>query len=198
VTTYFCMRHGLTEWNQESRIQGNTDTSLCDEGREMAQKWAESLAEHTFDYILTSGLKRARETAEIINEVLGLPIQDDPRLAEQDWGDWTGLTKAQLKKAAWKKVQQQEKQGFEFRPPGGESRNEVLMRACDALLDFNAEHKDASVLVVTHNGVIKCLSYILSGLEFMPGDPLPIEPYCLHRIECLENELAIGELNIKL
>lgn len=197
MTTYFCMRHGMTEWNQESRIQGKTDIDLCDEGREMARKWAESLAEHTFDHILTSGLSRARETATIINEVLGLPIHEDPRLAEQDWGDWTGLTKEQLKTLI-RKVKEQEKRGLEFRPPEGESRNEVLMRACDALLDFNAEHPNASVLVVTHNGVLKCLSYVLSGLEFMPGDPMPIEPYCLHRIECLDNELAIGELNIKL
>lgn len=197
MTTFFCMRHGLTEWNRDSRIQGGTDISLCDEGRDMARKWAKSLAEHPFDSILTSGLERARETAEIINEVLGLPMHEDPRLAEQDWGQWAGLTKVELKKI-FKKVQQQERLGFQFRPPGGESRDEVLIRACDALLDFNAEHSDASVLVVTHNGVIKCLSYILSGLEFLPGDPLPIEPYRLHRIECLDNELAIGELNMKL
>ena len=197
MTTYFCMRHGLTEWNLDSRIQGGTDISLCDEGRDMARKWARSLAEHSFDPILTSGLERAKETAEIINEVLGLPMHEDPRLAEQDWGEWTGLTKIELKKI-FKKVQQQEKHGFRFRPPGGESRDEVLMRACDALIDFSAEHADGSVLVVTHNGVIKCLTYILSGLEFLPGDPVPIEPYRLHRIECLDNELAIGELNMKL
>lgn len=197
MTTYFCMRHGLTEWNMESRIQGKTDISLCDEGRDMARKWAESLSGHTFDSILTSGLGRARETAEIINEMLGLPLHADPRLAEQDWGEWTGLTKGELKQV-FKKVKQQEKRGFQFCPPGGESRDEVLMRACDALIDFSVEHPGESVLVITHNGVLKCLTYVLSGLEFMPDDPMPIEPYCLHRIECLDNELAIGELNIQL
>jgi probable phosphoglycerate mutase len=190
------MRHGLTEWNKESRIQGKTDINLCDEGRDMARNWAKSLADHAFDSILTSGLGRARETAEIINEPLGLPMHEDPRLAEQDWGQWTGLTKGELKQI-FKKVKQQEKRGFQFCPPGGESRDEVLMRACDGLIDFSVEHPGESVLVVTHSGVLKCLAYVLSGLEFMPGDKIPIEPYHLHRIECLENELAIGELNIK-
>jgi len=197
MTTFFCMRHGLTEWNRDSRIQGKTDISLCDEGRDMARKWVQSLSGQDFGCILTSDLERTRETAEIINETLGLPMHEDPRLAEQDWGEWTGLTKVEFKKIR-KQVRQQEKRGFDFRPPGGESRNEVLMRACDAFIDFSANNPDTSVLVVTHNGIIKSLSYALSGLDFMPGDPLPINPYCLHRIECMDNELAIGELNMEL
>ena len=96
MTTFFCMRHGLTEWNRDKRIQGQSNTDLCDEGREMARTWAESLADNHFDCILTSDLKRAVETAEIINEKLGLPMHTDPRLSEQDWGEWTGLSKSDL------------------------------------------------------------------------------------------------------
>jgi probable phosphoglycerate mutase len=70
------------------------------------------------------------------------------------------------------------------------------MRACDALMDFSHAHSGARVLVVTHQGVLKCLAYALSGLDYMPGDPLPIEPYRLHRIECLDNELAPAQWNI--
>lgn len=198
MTTFFCMRHGLTEWNNDKRIQGQTDTELSEEGRDMARAWGESLADNPFDCILTSGLKRAVQTAEIINEHLGgLPVHSDPRLAEQDWGEWTGLTKEELK-AIRKQVKKQEYRGFEFQPPKGESRDDVLMRACDGFLDFSEEHPDAKVLVITHNGVLKCLTYALSGLEFMPGDPLPIKPYHIHRIECFENELALGEINMEL
>lgn len=198
MTTYFCMRHGLTEWNSDKRIQGQTDIDLSDEGRDMARTWGESLADNHFDCILTSGLKRAVQTAEIINESLGgLPMHSDPRLAEQDWGEWTGLTKAELMEMR-KQVKKQEYRGFDFRPPGGESRDEVLMRTCDALLDFSEAHPDAKVLVVTHNGVLKCVTYALSGLDFMPDDPLPIKPYRVHRIECFDNELALGEINMEL
>ena len=97
MTTFFCMRHGLTEWNRECRIQGNSDIELCDEGRDMARKWGESLAGEGFDCILTSTLSRAKETGALVNEVLGLPMYEDERLGEQDWGKWTGLTKTDLK-----------------------------------------------------------------------------------------------------
>ncbi|MDC0336173.1 histidine phosphatase family protein [Pseudodesulfovibrio sp.] len=197
MTTFFCMRHGLTEWNRDKRIQGQSDIDLCAEGRDMARAWGESLADNHFDCILTSGLKRAVQTAEIINEKLGLPMHTDPRLAEQDWGEWTGLAKDELGKIR-KQVRKQEYRGFEFRPPGGESRDEVLLRACDAFMDFTDANPGAKVLVVTHNGVLKCLTYALSGLDFMPDDPLPIKPYRLHRIECFENELALGDINMEL
>ncbi|XXJ17952.1 histidine phosphatase family protein [Desulfovibrio caledoniensis] len=197
MTTFFCMRHGLTEWNRECRIQGNSDIELCDEGRDMARKWGESLAGEGFDCILTSTLSRAKETGALVNEVLGLPMYEDERLGEQDWGKWTGLTKTDLK-GMRKEVGRQEYKGFGFRPEGGESRDEVLFRACDALIDFAAEHPGQSVLVVTHNGVLRCLAHALSGSEFMPGDPVEYLPYRLHRIECIENELALGELNMEL
>ncbi|WP_319541407.1 histidine phosphatase family protein [uncultured Pseudodesulfovibrio sp.] len=197
MTTYFCMRHGETDWNRESRIQGTTEIPLNDEGRSMARKWAERLADGGLEYILTSSLGRAKETAAIINEKLNLPVHEDPRLGEQDWGEWTGLTKEDLKEIR-KQVKGQEYKGFDFCPPKGESRNDVLMRACDALIEFSEEHPGKSVLVVTHNGVLKCLAYALNGLEFMPDDPMPLEPYRLHRIECLENELAPGQFNMEL
>jgi len=199
MTTYFCMRHGLTDWNAEKRIQGQTDTDLCDEGRDMARKWGESLKDNEFDCILTSTLGRAKQTAAIINDSLGgLPVHEDERLMEQDWGEWAGLTKTVMENNKIKEVRKQEKRGFEFQPPGGESRDDVLMRVCDAFMDFNEAHPDAKVLVVTHSGVLKCLAYALSGLDYLPEEKCPIRPYRVHRIECFEGEIALGEINMEL
>jgi len=199
MTTFFCMRHGLTDWNADKKIQGQTDTDLCDEGRDMAKKWGESLKENEFDCILTSTLGRARQTAEIINEALGgLPMHEDERLIEQNWGEWTGLTKGVLKNNLSKQVKKQEKLGFEFQPPGGESRDDLLMRACDAFLEFSEKNPSAKVLVVTHNGVLKCFAYALSGLDYLPSETSPLEPYRVHRIECHDSELALGEINMEL
>lgn len=199
MTTYFCMRHGQTDWNRDKRIQGRTDTDLSEQGRDMARQWGASLADNQFDCILTSTLSRAGQTVAILNEALGgLPVHTDERLAEQDWGEWTGLTKDELEGAFASQVKKQEKRGFAFQPPGGESRDDLLMRVCDALLDFSEAHPEARVLVVTHSGVLKCLTYALSGLEFLPHEKRPIKPYRVHRIECFENELALGEINMEL
>jgi len=196
MTSFYCLRHGQTDWNHEKRIQGRTDTALSGAGRDMAANWAQSLPQGLFDMILTSPLARAAETARILNERFGLPLHTEPGLVEQDWGDWTGLTKAELK-AQRARIAAQEKRGFGFTPPGGESRDAVLLRTCDALINFAAAHPGTSVLVVTHHGVLKCLAYALSGLDYLPGEPLPIEPYRLHRIECLDNELAPARLNLE-
>lgn len=198
MTTFFCMRHGQTDWNQDKRIQGQTDTELNDKGREMAHQWGKSLADNHFDCILSSGLCRAVQTAEIINEYLGgIPHHIAVGLQEQDWGQWTGKTAAELGEIR-NQVKKQEKRGFEFQPPNGESRDQVLMRTCDALLEFSEDCPEDSVLVITHNGVLKCLTYALSGLEFLPHEKSPIKPYHIHRIECFENELALGEINMEL
>lgn len=145
---------------------------------------------------MCSGLERARETAAILNEKLKLDVIEDERLNEMDWGNWTGLDKSGLKKKG-KLVTAQERKGFGFRPEQGESRDELLMRACDALIDLAAGHPGQSVLVVTHNGVLKALAYALSGLEYLPGEPCPIRPGRLHRFECADLELAAGELDIE-
>ncbi|MDD3312235.1 histidine phosphatase family protein [Pseudodesulfovibrio sp.] len=191
MTTFFLLRHGPTAWNAEKRIQGRTDTELSPEGRALAGTWAQALADLEVDAVLTSDLVRAVETADLVTAGRDLPTHRDPRLAEQDWGEWTGLVKPELKKLG-KELTRREKQGFDFRPPGGESREEVLCRACDALMDFAAEHPHGRVLVVTHNGVLKALLAALSGLEFLPNDPPLPQGYRLHRIECLDGELALG------
>jgi len=191
MTTFFLLRHGPTAWNAEKRIQGRTDTELSPEGRTMAGAWAEALADLDVDAVLTSDLSRAVETAALATAGRDLPTHRDPRLGEQDWGEWTGLAKPELKKLG-NELTRREKQGFDFRPPGGESREEVLFRACDALMDFAAEHPGGRVLVVTHNGVLKALLSALSGLESLPNDPPLPQGYRLHRIECLDGELALG------
>ena len=187
----------MTDRDSENRVQGASDIPLNDKGRGQAADWARSLADGGFDLIVTGSLAGTRETAAIINEVLNLPVAEDERLDGQDWGEWTGMTREELRKISTL-VRQQEKKGFEFRPKGGESRNELLMRVCDALIDLTENYPGKSVLVVTHDCVLKCLAYALSGLDYLPGDQDPIKPYRLHRVDCLDLELALGELNIEL
>jgi broad specificity phosphatase PhoE len=92
VTTLLLVRHGETDWNAEGRLQGHTDRPLSDLGRRQARQLAGELASEELDAIYSSDLARARETAEIVGERLGLPVVLDPDLREKDWGTWEGLT----------------------------------------------------------------------------------------------------------
>ncbi len=180
MTRYALMRHGLTEWNLDKRIQGQTDTHLTPQGDAQARAWAESLRSREFDMILCSDLVRARRTAEIAARFLkGRPLPDK-RLREQDWGQWTGRTVAELRKAFPGQVEAQETRGWDFKPPGGESRRKVLHRAKAVLA---AQWPDAeNVLVVTHNGVLKCLLTHATGGVFGLDEPDPASGYKLHWI----------------
>ena len=96
----YLMRHGPTAWNAEGRLQGHTDISLSPQGREEMCRMGLRLREAGFsaDRILTSPLKRARETAKIIAEQMGFvgEIQVEPELIERCFGEAEGKIIAQL------------------------------------------------------------------------------------------------------
>lgn len=200
VTEFGLIRHGQTAWNAEKRIQGQTDTDLSATGIMQADAWGASLAQHGWTRILCSDLKRSMDTAAIINNHLGaLPISTDPRLREQDWGNWVGRTVRQLRADERGEVERQEAAGWHFTPTGGESRLALLQRTMDALRDCAARHPDERILVVTHLGCIKAIAAFLAksqtGQAESPEQPQLPGKYGLHRIRCTEGRFSIIELN---
>ncbi len=184
ATNFALIRHATTEWNKLKRIQGRLDSILAPEGEEQARQWAEALsarqATSRFDRILVSSQGRAMQTANILNENLGLPLQTDQRLAEQDWGEWCGMTLNDIWASDRKRIEAQIDRGWDFNPPGGESRLDVFHRASEALREAAAETPGQTILVVTHMGVIFYLFVHLQGLEYSPQQPELRTPGALH------------------
>jgi probable phosphoglycerate mutase len=90
------IRHGVTEWNSQSRVQGQVDTDLTDEGREQARLLGTRLSEEQWDGIFSSNLIRAQETAEMIAFHSHIPIIGlDKRLRERNFGQIEGTTEAE-------------------------------------------------------------------------------------------------------
>ena len=90
----YIMRHGKTDWNELHKLQGRTDIPLNEKGREMAEQVREECAEIGFDVCYTSPLIRARETAQIALDGLGVPIITDDRLVEMCFGKYEGSENA--------------------------------------------------------------------------------------------------------
>jgi broad specificity phosphatase PhoE len=157
VTTLLLVRHGETDWNADGRLQGQTDRPLSDFGRRQAHELAEELAGEGLEAIYSSDLVRARETAEIVDERLGLGVALDPDLREKDWGNWEGLTAV-------------ERDRVEF---VGEPTEAHLERTLRALRRISERHPgDCSVLVVTHGGSMRRVQTAALGMA------LPVVENC--------------------
>jgi len=89
---FFYLRHGQTDWNVEGRCQGQADVPLNAAGRAEVARTVARLEAGQVQRIVSSPLARARESAEIASEVLGLPVTLDDGLKEAFWGAWEGGT----------------------------------------------------------------------------------------------------------
>jgi broad specificity phosphatase PhoE len=148
-------RHGETDDNIEPiRIQGLLDTPLNATGRAQARELAQRVEGEGIQALYCSHLSRARETAEIVGERLGLEPEADERLAEGHRGDLEGLYWQDVARddpelfAAWRRA------GEDFRFPGGESLREQSDRTLAALADIRTAGR-LPALVVCHGGTIR-------------------------------------------
>ena len=194
-TRFGLMRHAPTVWNLQKRIQGIEDTDLTDDGRDLAKRWGRRLAGYTWDRILTSDLGRARQTAHLVNAALGVPILAVPEFREMDWGLWTGMTLKAVKSVYGDQLAELEKDGWQFRPPEGESRYAVWQRARAGLLKAAAAWPGQTILVVAHEGVIKALVYGLRRRAYLPTETPILKSGFLHWLESCQGTLSLKSLN---
>jgi broad specificity phosphatase PhoE len=149
VTTLLLVRHGETDWNAEGRLQGHTDRPLSDYGRRQARELAADLEDEELEAIYSSDLARARETAEIVGERLGLPVVLDPDLREKDWGTWEGLNAV-------------ERDRVEFVGESTEAHQERILQALRRIAERHPS--DRRVLVVTHGGSMRRVQTAAMGM----------------------------------
>jgi broad specificity phosphatase PhoE len=194
-TTFFVMRHAPTEWNVSGRIQGQADSRLTSTGQAWATRWGKQMTPVGLDAIVTSGIGRANATARHMNTALQLPVTTAEGLQEMNWGQWTGGIHARIKVEAAQEYANQCAQGWHFRPPGGESQLEVLERALAALKWIATAHPGQKLLVITHEGVLKCLIYHLVIRDGCGHQPSRMAPYHVHHVVGSEAQLVLERMN---
>lgn len=148
------VRHGQTQMNVDGIFFGKLDPSLNKTGKEQCKKTRELLKDrYKYDFIYSSDLKRASETAEIVN-YLDLPIKLDRRLEEIDFGIFEGLSYKEIlaKYPVEAKKSQEEWKTFDYIT--GESLEALQRRAVEFVENLD---KTKDNLVVTHWGVINCI-----------------------------------------
>lgn len=173
------VRHQTTSWNREWRIQGHTDIPLDDGGRADAHKLRDRMNHLIIDRVVSSDLKRARETAEILTLGRGLSIKFDKRFRECGFGRGEGMTRDELGKMYGKEFSDRfgDVHAYDFSICGGETRDQVLQRQRDLLREIIAETPPHhAILFVGHGRSISTLLYEI-------GDRVMISKVDYHIVE---------------
>lgn len=174
MLTLVLTRHGLTDRSDpEQHLGQRIDIGLSVAGRGQAEALGRRLSSVRFERLLVSPLVRARETADVVAAALpGRPaIEIDPRLAEMDYGDWEGLTYAQIDARDAGRRERWEADPATQACPGGESGDDVARRARSFLLDLVARRDghprrpdERPVLVVAHSTLDRVLVCVATGI----------------------------------
>jgi probable phosphoglycerate mutase len=138
---------------------------------------------------------RCVETVTLLNKPFSLPVEMDVRLQEQDWGIWTGKTHPEIQRLDAQLPGSEAAKGWEFQPPKGEIRRGVLERALEALASAAARWPGQHILVVSHEGVIRCLVYHLTGRKFLMSEQKLLKPYRMHHIALGSKGFHVLSLN---
>jgi len=168
-TEIILIRHGVTAWNREHRFQGCIDIPLHPDGHVEAAQAARWLGERSgvapVAALYCSDLTRARQTAEPIAQVLGLPLAVEAGLRERHYGAFEGLTPVELERdfgEAYGRWRAREPD-FEL-PGGGESLRAFFERVRTSLELLAARHPGERVVAVTHGGVLDCAYRVATRL----------------------------------
>ena len=164
---FYLIRHGQTDWNVAGRNQGQQDTELNEEGLHQANALGITLRDGDYNIksIYSSKQKRAYKTAEIVSQYLNVDCRVLEGLEEVNLGAWEGIS--------WREVKEKYPEEFKVwyenrrytKAPGGESYDDMLMRALKAIT-FLAKEVKEDVAIVTHSAVIMVLQCYLNHTPF--------------------------------
>jgi probable phosphoglycerate mutase len=164
MTELVVVRHGVTDWNREKRLQGHTDIALNPEGRKQAACLASALQYETFDVLYSSDLSRAIETAQAVaDQQRGQRILAKRELRERHYGVFEGVPHHELAQrfpqsyAAWKA------RDALAALPGGESLHDFYGRITTYLTFLAQQHPGQRIFVATHGGVLDCIYRLCTG-----------------------------------
>ena len=189
MTKVLVIRHGPTDWNEAGLIQGRTDRSLSEAGREqiaamrLPDEWARAQC-------LSSPLQRAIETARILK----LDPKPEPRLIEMTWGEWEGKRLKDLRVERGAEIAANEAKGLDFRPPGGESPRDVQARLRPLLSEVRTP-----TIFITHKGVLRALYALAIDWDMSRDAPQELRDGRAHSFSIVpDGTPSVDELNIKL
>jgi len=156
MKTLYLVRHGETDHNLSGLAMGHLDSPLNERGHRQARQTADWLGRRPIQRILSSDLSRALETAAPLATAVGLNVEPDPRLRELSFGIFEGRSVADCELTHPEIVARWRSGDFDFAPPDGETRRDLMRRTREVLDDILAAPEE-HIALVTHGGTLNAL-----------------------------------------
>lgn len=184
------IRHGQTDWNIESRLQGTEDIPLNETGRKQAKSCAKYLSDEIWSTIYTSPLIRAKETAKILAEETNHPpVITEPLLIEREFGIASGMT--------WQELKTRYPLYPDESPEGIEPFDQLCLRMEQALKTCTMKSIGENIILVSHGGSINALLHYLSAGTIGTGITF-LKNTCISLLDFIpeNNQFLIREHNL--
>jgi len=163
-TRIIAIRHGETDWNLATRVQGQLDVPLNATGRWQVSRLAQAVAEEGIDAVYSSDLLRALETARAVAAGCGREVATDTGLRERGFGEFEGLTFAEIGER-WPELSRRwRRREPTFGPPGGETLLHFCERSVSTARRLAMRHPGQTIALVAHGGVLDCLYRAATGM----------------------------------
>lgn len=193
ATRIIAIRHGETDWNASTRIQGHTDIPLNAKGRQQAKHMAAALAaQGDIDAVYSSDLQRAWQTAQALHQALNLassqggapqsiPLQGEPGLRERCFGSMEGLSFGEIEAQSPDLARQWKQRDPDYAPPQGETLRQFQARIVQTVGQLAARHCGGQIALVAHGGVLDILYRHANGLTLQAARSWTIENASINR-----------------
>lgn len=191
ATRILAIRHGQTAWNADARIQGHRDIDLDATGLAQAEALAQALAGESIDALYSSDLRRAWQTAMPLARRAGLALRLDAGLRERGFGDFEGLSFADVSERWPAQAERWRRRDPSFGAPGGEVLSDFHDRAVEAVIRLARAHPGQQIAVVTHGGVLDLLYRAATRLPLEAPRAWPVANAAINRLLYADQGLSL-------
>jgi len=200
LTRLLLVRHGETDWTIQGRFLGHTNLPLNERGQRQAAAVAKALSCETIHTIYTSDLCRAMTTAQAIaaiqeSSLKAAPVVPDPRLREVNFGEWDGLTYAEMLRRDPDSVNAWQGDFLKTAPPGGESLGQLAGRLKSFLEDVESFYPEETFVIVAHAGSLQSLLCMALGVSLKMHWQFPLSPASISQISLYPEGAIVNLLN---
>lgn len=167
TNTIYIVRHGQTEWNLLGKTQGHGNSDLTPKGIEQAELLADSMTKYPIDYIYSSDLGRAYQTAEIIGNKLNIEVEKTEALREMNFGTWEGRIIKDIIEEDPELYKMWRNEPHLAKIPQGETLSQIKERTDAFIKEINKKYDGKHIVLVTHSlcARIMLLSFLDSDVK---------------------------------